>query len=421
MPAKFSARVPKYRLHKTWGLAVVRLAGRDIYLGKHGTPESQAEYKRVIGEWLASSQAPLPTPSPTAPACTVAELCLAYLRHASTYYVKNGKPTGEIACLRDAIKPLARLYSNTSAAEFGPLALKTVRQAMIDAGLSRGVVNSRVNRVRRVFKWGVENQLIPPVILEGLRAVAPLKFGRCEARETEPVKPVAEAVVETTKRAAPPTLAAMIELQQLSGMRPGELVIMRTGDLDMSRAVWTYTPSSHKTEHHGCSRVINLGPRAQTLLRSHLKDDPQEFIFSPRAVLEERHRLSRMKRRTPITPSERARTNKVRPKRAAGQRYTTMSYARAIAYACDTAFPHPELSALRQSNLTPHQRAELEAWRAAHGWSPNQLRHSKATAIRREFGLEAARTVLGHRSASTTEIYAERDAAKAAEVMTRVG
>ena len=46
-------------------------------------------------------------------------------------------------------------------------------------------------------------------------------------------------------------------------------------------------------------------------------------------------------------------------------------------------------------------------------WTPNQLRHAAATRIRRECGIEVARTLLGHTDISTTEIYAERDAAAA--------
>ena len=37
------------------------------------------------------------------------------------------------------------------------------------------------------------------------------------------------------------------------------------------------------------------------------------------------------------------------------------------------------------------------------------------------FGLEAAQVVLGHSAADVTQIYAERDMAKAAEVMKQVG
>jgi integrase len=49
------------------------------------------------------------------------------------------------------------------------------------------------------------------------------------------------------------------------------------------------------------------------------------------------------------------------------------------------------------------------------------LRHTAATKLRKQFGIEAARVVLGHRSASVTEVYAELDQMKAAEVMGRVG
>ncbi len=49
------------------------------------------------------------------------------------------------------------------------------------------------------------------------------------------------------------------------------------------------------------------------------------------------------------------------------------------------------------------------------------MRHSAATEIRKQFGLEAAQTVLGHAKADVTQVYAERDAALAAEVMRKIG
>ena len=98
-----------------------------------------------------------------------------------------------------------------------------------------------------------------------------------------------------------------------------------------------------------------------------------------------------------------------------------MTYARAVAYACDKAFPHPELSFARESCLTAAQLGTLRDWRRSHRWSPNRLRHSAATHLRKQFGIEAARVVLGHSSAGVTEIYAEQDLQRAAEIMGRVG
>src|SRR5262249_23440196 len=57
MPARH-LRVPSYRLHKPTGLAVVSIGGRDVYLGKHESSESRAEYDRIIAEWLATGRVP---------------------------------------------------------------------------------------------------------------------------------------------------------------------------------------------------------------------------------------------------------------------------------------------------------------------------------------------------------------------------
>src|SRR5262245_43796763 len=56
MPRKKT--VPSLTHHKAKNLASVRLDGRYIYLGKWGTPEAEAEYRRVIAEWLASGVVP---------------------------------------------------------------------------------------------------------------------------------------------------------------------------------------------------------------------------------------------------------------------------------------------------------------------------------------------------------------------------
>ena len=43
-------KVPSYCLHKATGQAYVTVDGRERYLGKHGSPESQEKYARVIAE-----------------------------------------------------------------------------------------------------------------------------------------------------------------------------------------------------------------------------------------------------------------------------------------------------------------------------------------------------------------------------------
>ncbi len=240
-------RLPSYRLHKPSGLAVVSIGGRDVYLGKFGTPESRAEYDRLMAEWLATGRRPIVAESASGADLTVNEMLLAYLDYADGYYVKNGKPTTEPVNIRLALRPLRQLYGHTPAREFGPLRLKTVRQAMIESGLCRSEVNKRVRHVLRAFKWAVGEEMVPPSIHHGLKAVPGLRRGRADVRESEPVKPVPVAFVDAIKPYVSRQVWAMVELQRLSGMRPGEVCMMRSCDLDTSGRVWAYTPESHKT------------------------------------------------------------------------------------------------------------------------------------------------------------------------------
>lgn len=413
MPDNPTFKVPKYRLHKPTGLGVVRLNGHDVYLGRHGTLESRQRYERIIAQWLANGRVlpPLPPVNPSTNGLAMCELILAYLDHAKRYYIKNGESTGEYENIEHALRPVASLFDKTAVVSFGPHALKEVRDFMIRSNLARTLINCRINRIRRMFKWGVENQLVEPSILHALQAVSPLLRGRSNAKETAPVQPVSDEQIDAVLPLVPRQVAAMIELQRLTGMRPGEVLRMRHCDIDQTAVTWCYTPASHKTEHHGKARTVHLGPRAQALLRPFMTRDPDAYLFSAREFVEEHHLSRRMNRKTPMTPSQSVRRRKVAPARVPGARYTRRSYAVAIARGCDRAFPAPD-------GLT---EVEAKQWRKKHRWTPNQLRHTAATTLRRSFGIEAARVVLGHSSSAVTEIYAALDQTRAADIMASVG
>lgn len=148
------------------------------------------------------------------------------------------------------------MYGDIGVHNFGTLKLKAVRQRMVGLKWSRGYVNGQVDRIKRMFRWGVENELVAASIAQALTAVAGLKRGRTEARETEPVRPVSDEVVEAVRPFVSRQVWGLIQTQFLTGCRPHEACEMRGCDLDVSGNVWTYTPASHKTEHHGKSRVV---------------------------------------------------------------------------------------------------------------------------------------------------------------------
>ena len=388
MPRK---RTPTYLLHRPTGQARCRIAGKDHYLGPFGSPESRERYEQLIGEWFThdgdTSRLNL----------TIDDLAILFLEFAERYYRrKDGEPTGSSRNIRDAMRPLIRLFGSTRIRDFGPVKLKLVRDEMIQSGHCRTNINREIHRIKRVFKWGVENEYVPAPIYQALATVASLKCGRSEAVESAPVEPVAEAIVTETITHLPRVVAAMVKLQLLSGARPGEICVLRPCDVTFQQnGVWVYRPEHHKTEHHGKQRRIFIGPEGQSVLRPYLDRDAEAYCFSPAESEAERNAEKRANRKSPMTPSQAGRQPKDIRQRAPRERYAKDAYCRAIVRACHLAKVDP--------------------------WSPNQLRHTRATAIRERYGLEAAATVLGHSDPRVTEIYAERDFEMAARIMREVG
>ncbi|TWU23838.1 tyrosine-type recombinase/integrase [Bythopirellula polymerisocia] len=418
MSNAFSLRVPAYGRHKPTGQARVQIDGRTIYLGKYGSQESREAYHRITKEWVRNGG----TLPHSTDITTVGEAMVAYLRFAKGYYRKNGKVTREYEAIRGCCRIINPLYGRSPAAEFGPLRLKTVRQEMIRAGHSRKYVNKNVGRIVRMFKWAAAEELLPASVPQALSMVAGLRQGRTEAPECPPVPPVDDAIVEATLEHLPALVADMVRLQRLTGMRPSELCILRPCDLDRSGTIWIYRPESHKTEHHGRDRLVLIGPRSQAVLLRYLARDSQCYCFRPVDSEAKRRAQAQIDRQTPLTCGNLPGTNRVsNPKKKAGERYTTGSFRRAIHRACDKAFPHPQLGSKVWAEMSDSQIDEVKKWQSFQRWSPNQLRHSAATEVRREFGLEAAQIILGHSQANVTEVYAERDLAVGLRVAAKIG
>lgn len=269
MPKKHSK--PSYLLHKSTGQARVRIDGKDHYLGEYGSPESRQKYDDLIAEWFVKQG------DITGFILNVSELSLLFMEYATGYYQKNGKPTCEVNNIRVALRPLIRLYGNIVVREFSPLKLKDVRDEMIKAGCVRTSINRQIGRIKRMFRWGVENEYVTSEVYTALTAVAGLKLGRSIAKESDPVKPVPQEMIDAIEPFVSRQVWAMVQLQILTGMRPGEVLQMRGCDIQMSGKVWEYEPESHKTQHHGKKRIIFLGNKAKAILQSFLKADPQAF------------------------------------------------------------------------------------------------------------------------------------------------
>jgi len=418
-------RVPKMQHFKPKNLARVRISGNDgrpriVYLGPWGSEEARQRYEQLITVFLSRQD------HPEIVAVTINRLCVAYLEHAQSYYVKDGVITSEVGGIRSALRPLVELFGRQIVADFGPLKLKQVREQMIARGWFRKTVNRNIKRIVRMLRWGVENEWVAPHILEACRELRNLQAGRCgEIPEGDAVEPVDIDRVEAVKPFVSRQVWAMIQLQLAAGMRPQEVRIIRWSDIDQISDVWCYVPRIHKMQHKNRHRRIYIGPVGQSILGEFLKADREAYIFSPRDAERERREEQRANRKTSLTPSQAARVKLAAPKRVPGAMYTKDSYNRCITRACEIAFEMPQELRSVSSKLPKREQEELKAragaWRQEWCWTPLQLRHTAGTELRKSVDLNAARQVLGHSEKSTTEIYAEQDFDAAREIMRKFG
>jgi integrase len=449
-------QTPTYKLHSSTGLARCWVGGKWVTLGEYGSPESRTEFARLVAE-LATGPAAAIDPmiaggsNRPGPRLIVDEVLIAFLAHAERHYRgPAGEPTDEVREIKRSLLYVHELYGTTPATEFGPRALAAVRGAMVGAGWCRTLVNRRMDRIKRAFKWATSQELVPVTVYDALRTLAGLQKGRTAARESDPVKPVDPVHVAATLPFLTTHLRCMAELQLLTGMRPGEAAALRFEEIDRTGDVWVFRPEHHKTAHRGQDRAIAVGPKARAVLVAFLRRDgippagfehvepntpdhrdarlvmadayqeagrdrdatllrdttravmmvegcavdPGALVFCPAEAQAERFRAARAARKSKVPPSQMNR-RKANPDRKPGSKYTVAAYGYAV-------------------------RKAAEKGGVAH-WHPNQLRHTFATAVRKAHGLEAAQVLLGHARADVTQIYSERNLALALKVAAAMG
>jgi integrase len=404
------AKSPAIVHQKSRNADVVFLRGADgrrrmIYLGVHGSEDARKRYHEVLAAHLDGVD-----PEPRRPALhssqppsswpTVEQLCGEFTVWAEREFLdaSTGKVSREVVNFDHAIDHLRDQHRDVPVDRFTIRDLQQIRQAMVDGGrLCRNVINARVRRIKAVFRWGVEQGYVPGDVWHQLSALRGLREGRGGARETKPVEPVTWKQVEELQRHLPPCVYGALLLQWWSGMRPDEVLQLTRRQLDMSGKVWLFRPLRHKGRWRGRERVVQLGPKAQEALRPMLKLEPDAAIISPQDAWAWFKAEKRRLRKTPMTPSQRAR-NAARARRAKPKLefFDVPTYRRLIARACGKAGMKP--------------------------WGPHRLRHACGTRLAQQEGIEAARVALGHVDDRVTRRYAHSaDSAAAATVAARHG
>jgi len=186
---------------------------------------------------------------------------------------------------------------------------------------------------------------------------------------------------------------------RFSNCRAEDVVTMRGCDLTMKGDLWEYRPASHKNQWREEAsdihkRVVYLGRRCQEVIRPFLKSDLQAYFFSPREGRAEYQAQRAAQRKTEPTPSELRRPRKKNPKNAPRDHYDVNSFQQSIRKAC------------RKEGVPV--------------WTVLEVRHTRATEVREEYGVEGAAASLGD-TVEAAQIYAEQNKKLARRIASEMG
>jgi integrase len=404
----------------------------EIIFGKFRSVEAHRRFDQELARWIAAGRRLPSGDEPDSDGISNNELLVAYFdANVGRWEKRDKKQSSEEHNTKMASKVVRELYGTEPARLMSPKRLKAIRKAMIAKGWTRKQINRQANRVRRIYKWAVSEELIPGEVLHSLRAVNALQPGEDGVKDRPKVKPVDEALVRHCMGYMQKPVAAMVELMLWTGARAGEIVLLRPCDIDTSGEVWVYRPHYHKTERHGRERNILIGPEGQKILTPWLEGcEPEEYVFSPTKAEEMRLAERAANRKTPRWKSHMARNARKRVgnrrKRKPGHRYDVDAFRRAVVYSvykADLIARKARDDAKRAGGEeVPKTRYRVKKdERIVPSWHPHQLRHTAATRLRKQYGVEMARVVLGHSSIEVSELYAEIDIEAAKEAMKKSG
>ncbi len=398
--ARPKSKAPSLRCHIS-GQSVCTIDGRDFYLGPHNSAESLARYAVLIREYQSSGLAlpdgfdshtladlssavmsPLPAVQMQEQAFKVRHVTAAYREHAKSRYANSPEEAYRVKQLGDV---LDQHYGDVLADSFGPKMLREQRDRWVADGKARTYCNRLTNSVIRMFRWAVSEELVSDSTLTRLRSLNPLREGQTIAPERDEIKPVRIDYVQKTVEELTPIVKAMVRVHIATGMRPSELCNMRPCDIDRTGSEWIYRPPHHKNRTKGKTRAIPILGDAKEAILDYMNRPADAYLFSP-AEADAWIRAKQASERKGYGSYKKKSAN---PRRRPGDRYTAMTYCRAI------------VRAAKRAGVPP--------------WHPYQLRHLVATEIRDSLGPEQAQALLGHAHIRMTEHYAKVSERKAIE------
>lgn len=265
-------RFPSYLLHAD-GTGRIYWRGQFRQLpGPFQSPESLAEFHRLCAIVAATGDLP---PVDTTVAMTVAELVRRFLEHARRDYSKDSK---EPLYLDYATRELVAMFGPVPVESIRPAELRAVRAAML-ANVCRKTANRRTTQIVRVFRWGVQEGIVPVGVWHALKSVDAIQPGREGSTDYERIGPVSDDHFAAVGKLVSARIRDIMTVHRATGMRSGELLSMSPIQCDMTGDDWLYFPRHHKTKNHQKDRIVGIPREIVPILLEHMPTAPDRPFF----------------------------------------------------------------------------------------------------------------------------------------------
>lgn len=386
--------------------------GIDHYLaGDWDSDESRAEFNEIITridrERAAKRTSVLPAKSSR---LYVGGLISIYRQHAESNYKR-----AQFDKVRVALRVANEVHGETPAEAFGSPEMHQVQDAMVKRGWARSYVNQEIGCLKKMYKWAAKRGHVSQDAFARLALVEPLQEGETQAPERPKVRAVPLEHVKLVLPYLSPTVADMVRLHFIQGIRSDELTGLRLCELNRSHDVWIYRKEFHKTRRKKKEKVVCFGPQAQRILQPYI-ERAVDFIFTPsQSVAEHAARRAAGRNGVPLAVAKESK------QRECAARYTTRSYQKAIVHGFLRYAKENKLGECpRKFNEKTKRWSPVapKAWLISRGvpyWHPHQLRHARTTITAEQFGIREAMAQIGN-TLQATQIYNEESLSLALKV-----
>ena len=267
----------------------LRAVGRVVLSGEHiytkagwgpnvdqASPECVAEYLQILEDWELRDRKPRTVSRTAGQPTTLGALCDVWVAHLQALgrYQHKGVETSSWAYIRSSVKTFKKSFGNVQLSLFSRTHLVRYRdeqEALVaECKHLPHNANRKIRKLREFISWCVQRDYLRYVlatVADNLPIVKAHHHQDVVAARKHRKRAVSWDDVNQLAAACNDVYGDMFKVHRTVGCRPGELCAMHVDEIKvLDDGWWTWSPSSHKTQHKGAKLTYWLHEDAQRLL-----------------------------------------------------------------------------------------------------------------------------------------------------------